>query len=65
MQRCSTPQQAHAVNEAGQAKIVVAMQMADKNVVYPAGFYIKLQHLLLGALAAIDKVQPVVYIQGL
>jgi hypothetical protein len=33
---------------------MVAMQVADKNMVNPAGFYIKAQQLLLGTFAAIN-----------
>jgi hypothetical protein len=33
---------------------MITMQVTDKNIIYPAGFDVKTQHLLLGTLAAVN-----------
>jgi hypothetical protein len=33
---------------------MIAVQVTDENIVYSAGLYVKPQHLLLGALGAVN-----------
>src|SRR5205085_704895 len=44
---------------------MVAMQVADENIIYSAGFNIKPQHLLLGAFSAVNQIKLFVYVEYL
>ena len=48
-------QQAHAGYQSNEAKIVVPMQMGNKNMVDPALAYLVFRHLDLGTLTTIDQ----------
>ena len=47
------------------AQVMIAMQMADKNMIDPAGLNIETQHLLLGAFAAVNQIQALIDIKRL
>ena len=54
MQRFCSAVKVHGRKQANQAQVMIAMQVADKNMIDAADLYIKLQHLLLRAFAAIN-----------
>jgi hypothetical protein len=55
MQVLCTVKQAHTGKQANQAKIMITMQVGDKNVIYFAAFYLVLRQLHLGSFAAVDQ----------
>jgi hypothetical protein len=48
-----SPKESHAGDEANEAKIMVAMEVGDENMVDFASFYLVTAHLYLGSLPTI------------
>ena len=61
MQGSCAAQQAHAVDQPRQTKIMIAMQMADENMLHIAPFEAIALHLYLGAFAAVQQNMLAVY----
>ena len=46
----------HGENESCETEVMIAVKVTDKNMINTTGFYIKAQHLLLRAFAAINQI---------